>query len=77
MLPLGLLLPAGATVVSANAEITRVGSDQVTFGPGLGDRTVVRLSGTTDLDTEADVQVRAGLVTVTGRADRSLTIRFP
>jgi beta-galactosidase len=76
LLGIGLVLPTGATLVSANAEITAVGPNRVTFGPGLGDQTVVHLSGSVALDTEADVHTRDDLTTLTGRADGPLTIRF-
>jgi beta-galactosidase len=76
MLSLGLRLPAGATVVSANAEISAVTPDRVTFGPGLGDRTVVHLSGHAALDTQADVQAHGHITKVTGPAESPLVIRF-
>ena len=76
ILALGLGLPSGTTVVSANAELTEVHGDRVAFGPGLGDQTVVHLAGVVDLDTEADVQARGDLTTVTGPAGSPLTIRF-
>ena len=76
ILGLGLALPSGATLVSANAEITEVNPDRVTFGRGLGAQTVVHLSGTMDLDVEADVQTNHDVTTVTGPTDRPLSIRF-
>jgi hypothetical protein len=48
----------------------------VTFGPGLGDRTVVHLSGVGEFGADAQVEIRGDISTVTAPAAGPLTIRF-
>ena len=76
MLGLGLLRRSGATLVSANAELTSAGPDHVTFGSGLGPQTVVHLRATGGVDSHADLRAVGDLTTVTAAAGAPLTIRF-
>ena len=43
MLPLGLTLPDGSVIASANVEVSHAGGESIGFGPALGGRTEVWL----------------------------------
>ena len=65
MLPLGLLLPDGSTLVSANAEVEHVSPGRLRLGPALGGRTEawLRPAGRVRCET-AEVVAEGSLVRV-------------
>ena len=77
MLALGVSVPWGR-IVSANAEIRSLGGGGLAIGPGLGARTHVTLETDRRVTCAegSPIEVRRGLVVVTGDGGGPLTLRL-
>ncbi len=60
LLGLGLRLPGGGTLVSANAELREVGADRLRFGPPLQEITEIRLATDRPILSSGTVRAEGG-----------------
>lgn len=78
MLPLGLPLPGGGVIVSANAEVTAAAPGRLELTPGLGDSTLVHLQGVRDVttsDEDVEIVVEGDVTRIAGPAGRGVSLR--
>lgn len=76
MLGLGLALPGGGTLVSANAELVEVTADLIRFGPALGTTTEVWLRSERVVGGDGEIQRRGDLIRVRAAGGRGLLVTF-